>query len=1086
MQCLNCRTALASGAKFCSECGVPVPTAYFDGDTPAERRQLTVLFCDLVGSTALSARLDPEDLRNVIGAYHRCVADTVEPFDGFVARYMGDGALVYFGYPRAHEDNAERALRAALALVTKVAKFEVLSEHLSARIGIATGLVVVGELVNAGAAREQTALGETPNLAARLQVFAEPGTIVIADNTKRLGGSSFECRDLGAIPLRGFATPAQAWQVIGPARGKRPVEVLHPDVPRRVDPAARTGGTPLVGREQEFGLLGDIWRRVTQGQGRVVLLTGDAGIGKSRLAQALVLDVAGEPHLQIELRCSAYHTNSPLYPVIALFPTILGWRRDDSDVIRYAKLEAFCTEQQLSTTEALPLLAALLALPADARYPIPSMGPERQKQRTLQTLLRAVLALAVQQPVLVVVEDLHWIDPTTLELLTLLIGQVGSVKLFGIFTARLDWPAPWPAQPELTLLKLTRFSRQQTEKMIERLASGKDLHPDVIREIVAKTDGVPLFIEELTKMVIEANLNHPPDDRYGIAASAPPLSIPTTLQDSLTARLDRLADVKVVAQLGATLGREFSYAMLKAVSPLSDSALQHELGRLVEAQFLYQQGEPPDATYSFKHALIQEAAYQSLLKSTRQQYHERIARAMIEQFESEAGAHPEFVAMHFTEAGNLGAALQWWSKAGQHAFRRASFFEAIAHYTKGLRLLELLPQTQARDQIELGLRVEQGYALIPIKGWAAPETAQAFTRAGQLFDGAGESAKHFRALWGLGAFHFVRGDQHAARQVAQHCILVAQRADDLDALMEAYYLRGIVACMMGDFDAGAADLRQSIEHHGEAPRELHRVLYGQDAKASALGWLAMTQWVLGQPQDASRLAQEALAFVRDARQPFLLARGLAGVGFVDVFQERPQGPDSALATAIDLCHEQGFTYFHAVISAFQGTNLVNIGQIGEGIALMRTNITLLRGIGARMLFTVILGSLARAHHALAQIDEGLAAVAEGFECIERNGERWGESELHRVKAQLLLLRGPEHAGEAEASFVTALAIARAQKARSYELRAATSLAQFWLKQSRREESSALLVQTLSTWPEDLSTADLRAARKLMPLSAHMT
>jgi len=1120
MQCLTCRAGLPDSAKFCIKCGAPAPVACLvcahlnasmanfcaqcgakiavraveptaaaaqsiskvpstreeDGAT-AERRQLTVLFSDLVGSTELSSRLDPEDLRDVIGAYYRCVADTVGRFDGFVARYMGDGALVYFGYPQAHEDNAGRAVRAALAIVANIGKLDVRQERLSTRIGIATGLVVVGELGNVGAARESAALGETPNLAARLQAFAEPDTIVIADNTRRLAGSVFEYRDLGAIALKGFEVPARAWQVVGKKRVERS-EGLDPESAPRFDGVGVTGLTPLVGREQELGLIRDRWEEVSEGQGRVVLLSGDAGVGKSRLVRMLLADVEREPHARIEIRCSAHSANSPLYPIIHPLRGALGWSNDDSDETRLEKLEAFCTLHRLSTTEGLPLLVWLLSLPASKRFPLPPMSPERQKQRTLQTLLGVVLALAAETPLLVVVEDLHWIDPTTMELLTLLVNQIPTVRLFALFTARLDFQPPWPPHSHVMPLMLTRFTRRQTEEMVERVAGGKRLPAEVLKEIVAKTDGVPLFVEELTKMVLESGLVQVQGDEYLLTGPLPPLAIPTTLQDSLTARLDRLATVKVVAQLSATLGREFSYAMLKAVSTLDEVMLQYELARLVESEFLYQRGAPPEATYIFKHALIQEAAYQSLLKSTRQQYHERIARVMIDQFSGEAEARPEFVAMHYTEAGSLDAAVRWWQRAGQRAFQRASCTEAIAHYTKGLGVLGSLPQSEQRDQSELGYQVELGYALIPVRGWAASATADAFTRAGALCRQIGDTPKLYRALWGLGAFHFVRGDQYQARQVADQCLSVARNGNDVDALIEAYYLSGIVSCAMGDFVSGQNDLEECIRLYGNEERKVHLALYGQDAKASALGWLAMGLWALGYPDEALERAKEALAFVQDTTQPFVLARGLAGVGFVHVYRREPQGQDSTLLAAIALCGEQGFAYFHAVVSAFQGSNLVNQGRTEEGIALMQENIGALRTIGSELLFTVILGNLASAHLALQQVEEGLAVVDDALKCVERNGEHWGESELHRIRGRLLLTRGLHDTGPAEACFGKALEVARQQQAKSYQLRAATSLAHLWHRQGKNTQAKAMLSDAISIWPEGLDTADLRDARQL--------
>lgn len=1098
--CPACGFACSPAAKFCSECGArlagdPIKIATTSGGkavqasppetegAQAERRQLTVLFCDLVGSTEMSSRLDPEDLREVIGAYHRCVAETTAAFDGFVARYMGDGALVYFGYPQGHEDNAERAIRAALALLANIRDLSVQGQELRARIGVATGLVIVGDLVTTGTSREHTALGETPNLAARLQSIAEPDTILVADHTKRLAGERFHYRDLGTIALKGFDVPARAWQVLSAARARSSFATLRTDQAPRADAATAPGAAPLVGRDQELRLLRDRWAQATAGQGRVAMLTGDAGIGKSRLVQALISQVETDAHVMLELRCSAYYTNSPLYPVIALLPGVLSWTREDSDEARLDKLALFCTRYQISASEGLPLLMSLLSMPPSARYPLPPMGPERQRQRTLQILLEAVLAVAAEQPVLAIVEDLQWLDPSTLELLALLVEHVPSVRLFALFTARPNFQPPWPPHAYATPIVLSRLAQRHAEEMVERVAGRERLPRDLVQQIVAKTDGVPLFIEELTKMLVESGLAPTDQDPNAPAGAARDLAIPATLQDSLTARLDRLATVKVIAQLSATIGREFSYALLRTVANVEDTVLRHELARLIDAEFLIQRGEPPDATYVFKHALIQVAAYQSLLKSTRQQYHERIARAMIDQFSVEADAHPEYVAMHFTEAGNAVLGVRWWQKAGQHAFKRAAYTEATAHFVKGLAVLASMSASTQRDQWELGLQVELGYALIPVKGWAAQETAQAFTRAGELGRQIGDTPALFRALWGLGAFYFVRGDQHRARQVAEQCLGVAGNTNDSDALSEAYYLSGITACVMGNFASGQRDLEECIRIYGSERREAHRALYGQDAKASALGWLAMALWVQGQPDEALDRANEALAAVSDATQPFLLARALAGVGFIHVFRKEPQGPDAPLQRAVALCVEQGFSYFRAVVSAFHGANLVNLGRTEEGVAMMQASVKALRTIGSELLFTPLSAYLASAHLALLQIDAGLAAVDDGLACVKRNGERWAEAELYRIRGQLLLARGKQEAARAEACFREALAIARRQGARSYELSAARSLARLWRQQGREGEASAVLAEAVGAWPEDTQTAELREARATAQLAS---
>lgn len=1045
-ECPACGHSVPAQANFCPQCGVRiVPEAsaaaksepHTAETTSAERRHLTCLFCDLVGSTELSARLDPEDLREVIASYHRGIAEAVAPWDGFVARYMGDGALIYFGYPAGHEDNAQRALQAASALLTCLRKIAVLGQSLHVRIGIATGLVVVGDLLRAGESHELTALGETLNLAARLEAFAEPDTIVISDRTRRLAGERFIYRDLGEVQLKGFATAQRVWQVIGRPRTREAFALVRPAATVLPGATVSVGPVSLVGRDQELALLRARWEQVVEGHGRVVLLTGEAGIGKSRLAQALVGSLANEPHILLELRCSAHFTNSPLYPVASLLPNVLSWGRADSDEIRVEKLRRFCERYAVSAAEGLPLLMALLGLAPDARYPLPPMSPERQKQRTLQTLIAAVLAVAAEHPVLAVVEDLHWVDPTTLEFLTLLADQVPTVRMLVLLTARLDFQLPWPPHSHVTPVVLTRFTRRQAMEMVDRIAGTAGLPADTVAQIVDRTDGVPLFVEELTKTLLESrgagvrDAERPND--------ACPASIPTSLQDSLTARLDLLSTVRAIAQLGAAIGREFPYALLHAVADIDEAMLEHELARLVEAEVLYQRGVGRDATFMFKHALIQEAAYESLLRSTRHQYHRRIAQVMVEQFAADAQARPEYVATQFTEGGDTAAAVQWWQRAGQHAFRRAAFKEAAAHFDKGLEVLRSAPVSVQREQMELGLQVERGYALIPIAGWAGAGTAQAFCRADELSRHVGDTPLLFRALWGLGAFHFVKGDQREARQVAEQCLSLARAAGTADLLSQAHYLCGIATAAMGEFAAGRQHLEACVRSYPHEHREAMRALYGQDAKASSLAWLAMVLWVQGEPDEALQAAEEGLAYVREATQPFILARGLAGVGVVHVLRGDPQGPDSPLQQALALCAEQGFAYFKAVVSAFHGANLVHLGRREEGVALMQASIGGLRSVGSELFFTVKLGLLAGALCSLGRYEEGLATVDEGLRCVESSGERWAEAELHRVRGELLLARGDEPAAAA-ACFARAIEIAQGQHAVTYERRAEGSLA----------------------------------------------
>ena len=616
------------------------PVAARDALAPAdaERRQLTVMFCDLVGSTALSARLDPEDLREVIAAYHRAVTDVVRSFDGFVAKYMGDGVLVYFGYPRAHEDDAERAVRAGLGVIDAVGRLDVKSVRLQARIGIATGLVVVGDLIGEGSAQEQSVVGETPNLAARLQALAEPDAVVIAAGTRRLVGDLFECRDLGAVKVKGIAAPVPAWQVLRPSA-----------VASRFEALRGAALTRLVGRDEEIELLLRRWARAKAGDGQVVLVSGEPGLGKSRLTAALEERLHAEPHIRLRYFCSPYHQDSALYPFVDQLGRASEFARDDPPASRLEKLEALLAGAA-PPDEDVAFLADLLSLPASDRQPLPNLSPQRKKERTLEALIRQLEGLARRQPVVMVFEDAHWIDPTSHELLDIAVERVRSLPVLLIVTFRPEFQPPWTGQPQVAMLALNRLDRHDRTALVEQIAGGKALPDEVIDQIADRTDGVPLFVEELTKSVLESGLLREERTATCSTGALPPFAIPTTLHASLLARLDRLASVRLVAQIGSAIGREFSYALLRAVSRLPENELQTALARLIASELVFQRGTPPEAVYTFKHALVQDAAHGSLLRSSRQQLHAQIAEALEAHSPEIMDTQPELFAQHYVEA----------------------------------------------------------------------------------------------------------------------------------------------------------------------------------------------------------------------------------------------------------------------------------------------------------------------------------------------------------------------------------------------------------------------------------------------------
>jgi len=691
----------------------------------AERRQLTVMFCDLVGSTELSARLDPEDLRGIIGAYHRCVAETVEGFGGFVARYMGDGVLVYFGYPQAHEDDAERATRCGLELVDRVPQLD--QTELHARVGIATGLVVVG-----GEVVEHDVAGDTPNLAARLQALAEPDTVVIAASTRRLTGELFEYRDLGEIELKGIAGPVSASQALRPSA-----------VASRFEALRGSALSPLVGRDEEIDLLLRRWARAKLGEGQVVLISGEPGIGKSRLTAALTERLRAEPHLRLRYFCSPYHQHSALFPFIDQLGRASGFARDDSPTAKLGKLEALLSGAA-SAEDDVALIADLLSLTAAELRPPPNLSPQRKKERTLEALIRQLEGLARRQPVVMVFEDAHWIDPTSRELLDLTVARVRDLPVLLILTFRPEFQSPWTGQPQVTTLALNRLDRRDRTALVAQIAGNKLLPNEVIDQIADRTDGVPLFVEELTKNVLES----------GVSA----VGIPTTLHDSLMARLDRLSSVRRVAQIGAAIGREFPYTLLRTVSNISEDELRAALGRLVGSELVFQRGAPPDAVYTFKHALVQDATHSSLLRSARQQLHTQIADALIAQSPELIDSQPELLAQHYAEAGLTEKSVEFWGKAGHRSAARSALAEAAAQFQKGLDQLALLPTTPERQRQELELRSGLGAALMAVRGMAAPETGRAYARARELWEQLGSPSEFLRVLFGQSVYHLYSGE----------------------------------------------------------------------------------------------------------------------------------------------------------------------------------------------------------------------------------------------------------------------------------------------------------------------------------------
>jgi class 3 adenylate cyclase/tetratricopeptide (TPR) repeat protein len=1014
----------------------------------AERRQLTVMICDLVGSTMLSSRLDPEDLREIIAAYHRAVSQTVASFDGFVGNYMGDTVPVYFGYPRAHEDDAERAVRAGLGVIDAVARLDLKCAKLQARVGIATGVVVVSE----GSAQERSVVGEAPYLAAQLKVLAEPNTVVIAAATRRLLGGLFEYRDLGAVEVAGTAAALPAWQVLRPSA-----------VASRFEALRGSALTPLVGRDEEIDLLLRRWTRAQTGDGQVVLISGEPGIGKSRITAELEGRLDPDPYIRLCYFCSPHHQDSALFPFVDQLAGAAGFAPDDPPPARLEKLEALLARTAPADEDAA-FIADLLSLPASGHHKLPNLSPQRKKERTLEALVRRLEGLARQQLVLMVFEDAHWIDPTSRELLDLTIERIRNLQVLLIVTFRPEFQPAWTGQPQVMTLVLNRLDRRDRRALVAQIAGGKELPEEIVDQIVDRTDGVPLFIEELTKSVLESGV--------------PPVGIPTTLHDSLIARLDRLGSVRLVAQIGAAIGRQFPYALLLAVSDLAEDELRAALGRLVASELMFERGTPPDAVYSFKHALVQDAAHGSLLRGNRQQLHARIAEALEAHSPELMETEPELFAQHYAEAGLVEKSVAYWGKAGRRSAARSAMAEAAAQLQKGLDQLALLPDTPERQRRELELRSSQGAVFVAIKGTAAPETERAYARAHELWEQLGYPSGFVQIPYGQSANHILRGDFALAQRLAEGLLRVSRQRGDTAGMVLGHYSAGRNLMFTGKFAAARWHLERALAFYDTRPHSSLVFEVAFPPHVSSQGVLGFVLFCLGYPDQASAQSSAAIAGSRRlAHLPSLVA----GLQF-DAMRLSLVGDAVAVSGLADelvaVATEQGFPSWAAHGTVIRGWVKVKEGEVAEGISLLRAGSTAHRASGMGVAWTphpFVL--LAEACEIAGEIEDGLAWLDRALHVSETTGLTWLAAELNRRKGHLLLRQ--RNSDAAEELYGKALCIAQEQQAKMWELRAAISLARLWGEEGRRAESRDLLARVYGWFTEGFDTADLKEARALL-------
>ncbi|WFU16013.1 adenylate/guanylate cyclase domain-containing protein [Bradyrhizobium sp. CB3481] len=1029
-----------------------------------ERRHLTIMFCDLVGSAAIAARLDPEDMRALIGAYHGCIAEVINRYNGKVARYMGDGALVYFGFPQAHEDDAEQAVRAALALIDAVASIRNVAETLQIRIGIATGTVVVAELLIERTLAEHEVVGETPNLAARLQAMAEPGTVLICASTRRLAQRKFYYRDLGPVALKGWTKPFQVYQVLGTSGVESRFEAMH---------TAKL--PPLFGREEEIELLLRRWRQATLGGGRVVVLTGEPGIGKSHIALALDERIQDESHLTLRYFCSEHHTHSALFPFINQLERASGFVRGDSPQEKLSKLDALLA-QSTHNPEHLAVLANLLALQIDDHYRLREVTPQKRKEKTFAALLAQLDGLAAQQPVFLIFEDVHWIDPTSLELVAAAVEQAPRLRVLMLITARPEFTPPWPSYPHTTTIPLSRLGRRDGAALVLRVTGGKTLPKEVMNHILAHTDGVPLFIEELTKMVIEGGLLREQDGEYVLDGPLPSFAIPTTLQASLMARLDRLSPVRDVAQISAVAGREFHYELVNAVAGLPKQRLDEALDQLVRSELVFCRGEIPNAVYTFKHALVRDAAYAGLLKSRRVYLHAAIANGLEQRFPEIVQTQPEIIAYHYSQAKNYERALHYWYEAGKQSAARSAHNEAIGHLKHGLDQVPNIDEPMLRNKSELLLQISLGNSLRAIKGWSTDSVKHAYTRALQLCKESGLDEHILPAVFGLWTWNFVRASLGEAQALAEYLLKSAEDADNSVYNVLAREALGFTLFAQGRFAAAHTELERSISLCEDCKAAAYLELSAQDPRVHARSYDSMVLWVLGYPDQALRLCAEARRYADASQHPF--SEAIARTIGLRVHQLRGDAAvvaDEANAT-IAFCEEHEFVHYLAMALILRGWASADQGEFEKGIAEIQEGLEKKRATGALLLESYALGLMADACIKNRRYEQAFDALKQAQSSLSgENCERFYAAEIYRLLGETHL-KSNKNLDQAEHYFCKGLEVAREQKAISFELRLCLSLCDLYELRPDADRCRSQLDELYRSFGEGFDTPDLVKAK----------
>ena len=1113
--CTSCQTDNPTGMKFCGACGAALPllcrecgfsnpadfkfcgqcgrrlgdqngagetskaeeaatkyekkaaaAAQVGGET-GERRHLTVMFCDLVDSASLSDLLDPEELHTIIQQYQHSCANIINRYGGHIAQYLGDGMLIYFGFPRAHEDDARRAVHSALGCIDAI---ETLNKDLAAknielsiRIGIHTGLVVTAE-IGTGERREQLALGRTPNIAARLQNLAQPNSVFITDKTYNLICGFFESESLGQHKLKGINDSIGIYKVN-----------QEIDTRSRIDMALRLGElVPIVGRENEIEQLNRLWGKATNNQGQVILLKGESGVGKSRLMQAFIEQLNNTSHHYLYAHGTAFSESSTLRPIIEMLQETFQFNPSDSPQERLQKVARLMAKYSFNLSEDIPLFASLLNLPLGEEYQESTLSPERKKARTLEILFDLLQRLSQEHPLLLVIEDLHWLDPSTLEFLDMLVIQDPTHRIFVLFTCRPHFTIPWQSRSNLIQFNLTHLNQSDTVAMIDRLTEGRGLPKVLIDEIIVKTGGVPLFVEELTKMVIDSNIVAEKDGHYQLVGEFSSLAIPSTLQDLLAARLDSLGPVKETAQLASIIGREFSFELLQYVSDRSATVLQQNINDLINAELIFQRGVGKHGVYVFKHALIQDAATSSMLKSRRQGVHKKIATVIEAHYPEIVDERPETLAHHRTEACQFEQAVDWWLIAGQRALQQSANLEAINHLERGLSLLDRIPNNNDKCLRELRLHAAAGPAYCATTGYASPEVERAYHQAGELCKQVGDIPERFQILWGHYAFYVVRADLTKALDSSQEMLEAAENENNINMQLEANVSLGLTQYFVGNVEK-AYDYMAAASRLDQPDRDRSfTYLCGQDATVCNLVYTALILWIMGKPGQALNKSQKAVALARELKHAFSLAYALNFSAWLNYMLRNPDNAADMAEEEIKLSEEQGF-FWVTLGDVIAGWSQACKGKIEQGLNKIQTGLQNYRAPGARLSQTLQLAIEADVCLQAGKLDQGMRCLAEAITAAEQTNERFWLAEIYRLKGETLHAMGDANA---ESFLQKAIEVAKSQGAKMLLLRAAVSLTRLADK-ADKPQALSLLQEARSAIEEDSDTPDLRDADLLL-------